>query len=98
MKLPETMRLYSPIGMLFRCAVQDYPVPGTNIVIEKDTKIIVPVCAIHHDSKYYYDPMVFNPARFEPEEVKKRPNLSFLPFGDGPRNVSKKILIVVFFS
>jgi cytochrome P450 family 6 len=78
----ETLRLYSPIGQLFRTALSDYKVPGSDLTIEKGTPIMIPVHAIHHDSRYYYDPERFDPERFAPDEVKKRPNLCFLPFGD----------------
>lgn len=47
---------------------------------------MIPVHAIHHDSRYYYDPERYDPDRFTPEEIKKRPHFTFLPFGDGPRN------------
>lgn len=82
----ETLRLYSPIGQLFRICGTDYKVDGMNFTIEKGTSIIIPVHAIHHDSRYYYDPELFNPDRFSHEEVKKRPPYSFLPFGSGQRN------------
>lgn len=79
--LTETLRLYSPIGQLFRIALSDYDVPDTNFTIEKGTSIFIPVHAIHHDSRYYYDPELFNPDRFTPEEIQKRHNYSFIPFG-----------------
>jgi cytochrome P450 family 6 len=79
--LTETLRLYSPIGQLFRKCLSDYKVPGTNFTIEKGMSIFIPTHAIHHDSRYYFDPEYFNPDRFAPEEVKKRPKTSFLPFG-----------------
>lgn len=82
----ETLRLYSPVGQLFRVAQNDYKVLGTDLVIEKGIAFFIPVHAIHHDSKYYYDPERFNPDRFTQEEIKKRPQFTFLPFGDGPRN------------
>ncbi|KAL7026355.1 hypothetical protein ACKWTF_013886 [Chironomus riparius] len=82
----ETLRLYSPIGQLFRICAADYKVDGMNFTIDKGMPIIIPVHAIHHDSRYYYDPELFNPDRFSSEEVKKRPHYSFLPFGTGPRN------------
>lgn len=77
----ETLRLYSPIGQLFRKCLNDYKVPGTDFIIEKNMSIIIPVHAIHHDSRYYYDPELFNPDRFNPQEKEKRPKYSFLPFG-----------------
>ena len=71
---------------MFRICAADYKVDGMNFTIEKGMPIIIPVHAIHHDSRYYYDPELFNPDRFSSEEVKKRPHYSFLPFGTGPRN------------
>lgn len=81
----ETLRLYPPIGALLRKALNDYKIPGSDAVIEKGNYVVIPVQAIHHDSKYYYDPKVFDPARFSSEQVKKRPKYAFMPFGDGPR-------------
>jgi cytochrome P450 family 6 len=65
-------------------AQNDYQVPGSDFVIEKGMPIIIPVHAIHHDSRYYYDPYHYDPERFAPEEVKKRPPYTFLPFGIFP--------------
>lgn len=42
--------------------------------------------SLHHDPKYYPNPDIFDPDRFTPEEKSKRPNGTFLPFGDGPRH------------
>lgn len=85
----ETLRLYSPVGQLFRVALNDYKVPGMDLVIEKGMPIMIPVHAIHHDSRYYYDPEHYNPDRFAPEEVQKRPHFTFLPFGN---SLSLKLL------
>ncbi|XP_037036560.1 probable cytochrome P450 6a21 [Bradysia coprophila] len=82
----ETLRIYTPIGQLFRTCINDYTIPDTNIVINSGMSVIIPIHAIHHDSRYFYDPEVFNPDRFSNEELRKRPQCSFLPFGDGPRN------------
>ncbi|KAG5669768.1 hypothetical protein PVAND_000062 [Polypedilum vanderplanki] len=82
----ETLRLYSPIGQLFRIAIKDYKVPDSNLIIEKGTSIFIPVHAIHHDCRYFYDPENFIPERFEQEKMKKLPQLCFLPFGAGNRN------------
>lgn len=60
--------------------------PGTEIVIEKGTTILIPVHSIHHDPEIYPDPERFDPSRFEPEAIKERNPYAYLAFGDGPRN------------
>lgn len=81
----ETLRKYPPLLTVFREATQDYQVPNDTLVIEKGTKILIPNYAIHYDNRYYPDPQTFDPERFTPEEKAKRPNGTYMPFGDGPR-------------
>lgn len=69
-----------------RVTENDYPVPNTNIIIEKGTTVQIPVHAIHHDPEYYADPETFNPDRFKNDEKKKRDSMTWLGFGVGPRN------------
>jgi cytochrome P450 family 6 len=71
--------------MLFREATEDYKVPDMSLVIRKGEKIVIPTYSIHHDPKYYPDPFKFDPERFSEEEKSKRPNGTYLPFGNGPR-------------
>lgn len=80
--LSETLRLYSPVDKLIRTCVKDYKVQDSDFVIEKGTNIFIPVYSIHHDSRFYYDPMVFDPERFSPEQKRKRSNMTFLSFGN----------------
>ncbi|XP_051173283.1 cytochrome P450 6k1-like [Leptopilina boulardi] len=82
----ETLRKYPPATMLQRKACEKYTFSGTNVTIEKDSRVWVPVYAIHRDPNNYPKPEVFNPERFEDEEVKLRHPMLFLPFGEGPRN------------
>jgi len=82
----ETHRKYTIITALLRGATQDYKVPGESLTIEKGQKILIPIYSIHHDPKYYPNPDTFDPERFTTEEKSKRPNGTFLPFGDGPRH------------
>lgn len=69
-----------------RMATKEYNVPDTNMTIDKNTNVMIPIYAIHHDPEIYEDPQVFKPERFEPAAVQARPSCSFLPFGEGPRN------------
>lgn len=82
----ESLRKYPPVGGLARIVTKDYDCTDAKIVLRKGQAIHIPVYGIHHDPKIYDQPEEFRPERFSPEEIKKRPNCSFLPFGDGPRH------------
>lgn len=83
----ESMRKYTPGNVLLRICTKDYEVPGTKHVIEKGINLMLPMSAIHNDPEYFPNPDKFDPERMSPEEVKKRNPFTFLPFGEGPRNV-----------
>ncbi|XP_015379194.1 PREDICTED: probable cytochrome P450 6a13 [Diuraphis noxia] len=85
MVIAETLRKYPPLVFLLRKASQKYRFPNDSLIIEKYQKIVIPIYAIHHDSKYYTEPEKFIPERFSAEEKAKRPSGIYLPFGDGPR-------------
>jgi len=70
---------------LFRKASKKYHVPNDSLIIENGQKLLIPVYALHYDSKYYTEPEKFIPERFSAEEKAKRPSGVYLPFGDGPR-------------
>lgn len=81
----ETLRKYPPVPILNRMCTKEYNVPGTNTVIEKGIRLMIPVIGIHRDPEYYPDPDKFNPDRFSEENKQKLKPYTFLPFGDGPR-------------
>ena len=85
--ITETLRRYSVLPALFRVANSDYAVPGhQNYIIEKGTPIIIPSHAIHHDANIYAEPNTFDPGNFAADKVKQRDSVTWLPFGEGPRN------------
>lgn len=64
----------------------DFLVPGTKYVLPANSTIIIPIVGIHSDPEIYPEPERFDPERFSADEINKRHPLSFLAFGDGPRN------------
>src|ERR1700744_5855408 len=82
---PETLRKYPASPIVFRMPVNDYKLPDSNMIIPKNTQILIPTYAIHHDPDIYENPDEFNPDRFKDDQVMERHSNSYMPFGDGPR-------------
>lgn len=83
--IEETLRKYPPVVLLARTCVKNYKIPETDVTLEKGTNVFVPVYAIHHDPEFYPNPELFDPDRFTEENKAKRPQFTYLPFGEGPR-------------
>lgn len=84
----ETLRKYPALPVINRSCVHDYIIGQANKIIEKGTKILIPIMALHMDEKYFKDPERFDPNRFLKAELNGENfvNRPYLPFGDGPRN------------
>ncbi|KAK9880004.1 hypothetical protein WA026_008516 [Henosepilachna vigintioctopunctata] len=81
----ETLRKYPIIPFLDRRCTKRYKIPGHDLVLEKGDMIFIPTMGIHNDPNYYPDPKQFDPDRFNKKSLEKRHNMTYLPFGDGPR-------------
>lgn len=81
----ETLRKYPPIPFIMRLCTKTYPVPESDLVIEKGTKLFVPLLGLQRDPEFYPNPEVFDPERFSPEGKAARHPYTWLPFGEGPR-------------
>ncbi|CAF1286695.1 unnamed protein product [Adineta ricciae] len=94
MVISETLRRYPPGIRFDRIAAYDYQLGDYQI--PKGTIVNVSVYPIHHDPDVWPDPEKFIPERqifkslaivvFLPAEKAKRHPMTYLPFGDGPRN------------
>lgn len=83
--IDETLRMYSPVPLVTRESAEDYKIPGEEVVIEKGTKVMIPIQGIHMDEELYENPSVFDPDRFTEENKKGRHPYAHIPFGEGPR-------------
>ncbi|XP_060535269.1 cytochrome P450 6a8-like isoform X2 [Cylas formicarius] len=82
----EAMRRHSAATtFLRRRCVKNYAVKDSNLVIERGTRVWFPMSGFGADPEYFPDPDRYDPERFNSENRKNRPNVVFLPFGDGRR-------------
>lgn len=86
----ETTRHYGPVNGIFtRIAVNDNVVQ--DIPISKGTLAAVQPVGNHYSPRYFKDPYVFRPERWE-KECDNLPPYVFLGFGGGPKSCIGKQL------
>jgi cytochrome P450 len=81
--IQESMRVYPPVAMVVRQAVEAFELGGEQV--KPGDNVFVPIYAVHHHKALWSDPEVFDPERFAPDAVRGRHRWSYLPFGAGPR-------------
>ncbi|XP_055684920.1 probable cytochrome P450 6a23 [Lutzomyia longipalpis] len=82
----ETLRKYPVLIFLLRICTQDYTFPDSKTTVKKGMRVFLPIYGFHHDPEYYPNPEKFDPDRFTKESIAARPQYTYFPFGDGPRN------------
>lgn len=83
--LNETLRLYSPVGMVVRRSTRDEHWNGFSI--PRGTRLVIPIHLLHRHPDHWADPETFSPERwFDAEATAARDKFAFLPFSFGPRN------------
>jgi len=80
----ESMRLYPPAWVVARTAIEDYTM-RTGERIPKGAHLIASQLVVHHDPRWWPDPMRFDPSRFTVEAKSERPRFAYFPFGGGAR-------------
>ncbi|XP_042784706.1 cytochrome P450 4F2 isoform X7 [Panthera leo] len=85
MCIKESLRVHPPVAVVSRCCTQDVVLPDGR-VIPKGVICLVSIFGTHHNPSVWPDPEVYNPFRFDPENIKERSSLAFIPFSAGPRN------------
>lgn len=82
--IKETLRLYPPIHLGSRIAATD--LTFQDYFFPTGTRILYSIYLSHRHESFWPDPARFDPDRFAPDEVRRRPPYLYLPFGGGPRN------------
>ncbi|XP_057564782.1 cytochrome P450 4F2-like isoform X1 [Hippopotamus amphibius kiboko] len=85
MCIKESLRLHPPVIVISRRCTQDTVLPDGRI-IPKGVICLISIFGTHHNPSVWPDPEVYDPFRFDPENIKGRSPLAFIPFSAGPRN------------
>lgn len=80
--IDELFRMYPPVWGTPRFVKED--VPNTDIPFSKDTYVYLNFYSLHHSTRYWTSPAVFNTARFL-ENSRSEMMQTYLPFGSGKR-------------
>jgi len=83
MVVTESMRLYPPAYGIGRQAVRATEIAG-HAVAPKDI-FIAPTWSVHRDRRWFEEPEVFRPERWEGDLAQRLPRFAYFPFGGGPR-------------
>ncbi len=82
--IDESMRIYPPVWLVTREAIDEDEFAG--VKINAEDIVLLCIYSLHHDASIYTNPETFNPDRFADGMNKKySKNLSYFPFGGGPR-------------
>lgn len=81
--LHEALRLCPPASGVARVATRDISVAGYRV--QAGSLLAIGLYALHRDPDFWDRPLVFDPDRFSPENVKSLDRWQFLPFLGGGR-------------
>jgi cytochrome P450 len=79
----ESMRLYPPVYSLSRRVREPCAVGGHRVGPE--TVLVMSQWVVHRDARWFDEPAVFQPDRWENDLAKRLPRYAYFPFGGGPR-------------
>ncbi|MCH5644901.1 cytochrome P450 [Gordonia sp. ABSL49_1] len=82
--LDESLRIWPTVPAFSRTPLSD-TVLGGRYPMRTDDWALIMLGQVHRDPAVWDEPERFDPDRFLPEEIKKRPAHSYKPFGTGMR-------------
>nr|ULR85483.1 cytochrome P450 [Spodoptera frugiperda] len=82
----EGLRMFPSLGFLLRQCTRACTIPELGLAVDEGVRALIPLQSMHNDPKYFPEPHVFRPERFEPDEFDaNNVKYVYLPFGGGPR-------------
>jgi cytochrome P450 len=81
--IKEAMRLYPPIAVMPRIAIQDYEIDGYKV--PAGCTLLISQWTMHRHPHYFEEPDKFNPDRWANDLEKRLQRGVYFPFGNGPR-------------
>lgn len=79
----EALRLYPAVWILAREALTD--VDLGSLTVPKGSTVFVSPWVVHHDPRWFPDPLSFQPERWDGGLEKRLHTFAYFPFGGGPR-------------
>lgn len=79
----EALRLYPTVWLIGREAIEPTEVGGHPIAV--GTTVYMSQWVLHRDPRFFDDPLVFRPDRWEGGLARRLPRYAYFPFGGGPR-------------
>ncbi|XP_063810371.1 ultra-long-chain fatty acid omega-hydroxylase-like isoform X2 [Pseudophryne corroboree] len=85
MCIKESLRLHPPVTTVSRCCSADITLHDGK-VIPKGNTCLISIYGTHHNPVVWPNPEVYDPYRFDPDNIQERSSHAFVPFSAGPRN------------
>ncbi|XP_050069851.1 probable cytochrome P450 6a19 [Anopheles maculipalpis] len=89
----ETLRKYPPIDEVSFISGANNRLPNCDLLVPKNTRVIVPIYALHHDTEFYPDPNRFDPER--PVLRSKKETPLYRPLGCVPFPVGSNLALLI---
>ena len=83
MVLGESMRIYPPIYLITRQALEDFEIGP--YLVPADTIVLMSPYLIHHDARFHQNPETFDPDTWEEHAQGISSKYEYFPFSRGPR-------------
>ena len=86
----EAMRLYPPAWGIAREALADCEIGGYHV--PKGTQIFMIQWLVHRDARWFDDPEVFRPERWDNDLIKRLPRCAYFPVRRRPADLHRQPL------